>query len=141
MKEVALKLILGILAILGIILVSSLIVAVQISDAGHVPEHQAGKVVTCSEGLSWDANTEPDMASYLLSVGTTPGIYGADISVAHPSRPRVVVPCQTAGVVTDGQYYFVVEAMDLSGNISEPSDEFPFFLDKLPRRPIALDVN
>ncbi len=93
MKDVALKLILSILSILGIILAASLMVAV--SNAAHVPAHVDGKVVACSEGLSWDTNGEFDMSFYTVYVGTAPGFYSTPLTVPHNGLiVRHVVSCE-----------------------------------------------
>lgn len=77
--------------------------------------------------VSWDANTEPDLAGYRLYYGTAPGVYGTPIDVGNVTS--YLVTGLTAGVV----YYFAVTAYDTSGNESAKSTEvtlstliFPF---------------
>ncbi len=141
MREAALKLVLFVIAILGIVLIASLIAAVNFAGATHVPAHVAGKVTTCSEGLSWDANTEADMANYSVYLGSESGVYNLPVSAPHLPSQRIVFPCADAGATLEGQYYFVVSAKDTAGNESAITAEFPFFLDRIPETPSGLDVN
>jgi hypothetical protein len=74
---------------------------------------------TSSATLTWDPNTEPDLASYRIYRSTTPGVYGAALAT---------VPTGTTGYVATGlqmgtTYYFVVTAVDSSDNESQPSNE------------------
>ncbi|MGQ0666234.1 MAG: BACON domain-containing protein, partial [Nitrospiraceae bacterium] len=74
---------------------------------------------TSSAILAWNANTEPDIASYRIYRSTTPGVYGAALAT---------VPAGTVGYVATGlqvgtTYYFTVTAVDSSNNESSLSNE------------------
>ena len=71
--------------------------------------------------LEWDANTETDLAGYIVYWGTTSGVY---------SQASEVIPQGTEEFILDasrfpaGQtYFFAITALDLSGNESNPSNE------------------
>ena len=66
---------------------------------------------------TWSANTEPDLAGYLVLYGTESGKYTTEVDVKDTTR-------YVATDLIDGQeYFFVIKAYDFSGNKSEPSDE------------------
>lgn len=117
-----------------------------IATASHVPEHVTGKVTTCSEGISWDANTtDDDIAGYNMFWGTESGVYGTGLSVAHSAGARIVVPCSEAELVDKTQYYFTVNSEDNDKNVSAQAPELAFFLEfpdtTPPAVPGGLDVN
>lgn len=63
---------------------------------------------TNSAVLSWDANTEPDLAGYRVYYGTAPRAYQLSVDVGNT----------TTYVVTGlgaGAYYFAVTAYDNAG--------------------------
>ena len=67
---------------------------------------------------AWDANSEPDIAGYVLSYGTAPGIHDQTIDVGNiTSRQLTLNP---------GWYYFVVQAYNTVGLVSPPSVEVAF---------------
>jgi hypothetical protein len=67
--------------------------------------------------LSWDANTDPDLAGYNVYMGTQPGTYGGPISIGN-------ITSYTVGNLTGGRtYYFSLTAVDTSGNESLHSSE------------------
>jgi len=67
--------------------------------------------------LSWEANTDPDLAGYNVYMGTQPGVYGAPISIGNTTS-------YTVGNLTGGRtYYFSLTAVDTSGNESLHSSE------------------
>ena len=66
--------------------------------------------------LSWDPNTESDLAGYKAYVGTASGVYGSSIDVGN----------QTTYTITglgSGTFYFVVTAYNTSGIESVHSNE------------------
>lgn len=78
-------------------------------------------------GLSWDANTEPDLAGYRVYVGSASGQYGApkDVgNVTQVSREALALP--------DGVYFAAVTAYDQAGNESGFSNEVNFKVDQTP---------
>jgi fibronectin type 3 domain-containing protein len=74
---------------------------------------------TSSATLTWDANTEPDLASYRLYRSTTPGVYGAALATIPTGTTSYVA----AGLQVGTTYYFVVTAVDSADNESQPSNE------------------
>lgn len=79
------------------------------------PIRRSGSVVTV---ISWNANTEIDMDHYLVYRGTSSGVY--------TSSDRVVVgttSLNVLGLVEGNRYWFVVTAVDTSGNESTQSNE------------------
>lgn len=66
--------------------------------------------------LSWDANTESDLAGYKVYFGTAPGTYGSPIDAGNQTTYTVT------GLGT-GTFYFVVTAYNTSGAESNPSNE------------------
>ena len=72
---------------------------------------------TSSATLTWNANTESDLAGYKIYVGTVPGVYGPPTSVGN------VTTCQVPNLATGQTYYFSVTAVDTSGNESLYSNE------------------
>ena len=66
--------------------------------------------------LSWDPNTESDLAGYNVYFGTASGTYGSPVDVGN----------QTTYTVTglgSGTFYFIVTAYNSSGGESGPSSE------------------
>jgi hypothetical protein len=77
----------------------------------------AGQALAGGLLISWDANTEPDLAGYRIYYGTAPATYDQMIDVGKETS-RVIDNLQ------EGQtYYLVVTAYDLNGNESLPSAE------------------
>ncbi len=70
-----------------------------------------------SLSVSWNANTEPDLAGYYLKYGTESGVYTEQINVGN-------ITSHTVSGLTNGQrYYAVVSAYDLEMNESAHSAE------------------
>ncbi len=67
--------------------------------------------------LSWAANTESDLASYNVFMGTSPGTYGSGIAVG------TVVSYQATGLNAGTTYYFALKAVDAGSNESGLSSE------------------
>lgn len=68
--------------------------------------------------LAWDANTEADLAGYVVLVGPASRIYTRSISVG-PATPSVTVTGLTPGAT----YYFAVRALNAAGMLSALSNE------------------
>ena len=67
---------------------------------------------------SWNANSEPDLAGYLVYHGTFPGIYYESFDVPAPTTTKDITG------LTDYQiHYFAVSAYDTSANESGKSTE------------------
>jgi len=73
---------------------------------------EAGSVV-----LQWDANTEPDIAGYIVLYGTTSGVYTNQLDVHNVTTATVV------GLADCSRFYFVVRAYNTSGMQSANSVE------------------
>ena len=65
---------------------------------------------------SWDPNTEPDVAGYLLSYGTQPGEHLSTIDVGNVTTVQF-------NPEPGRRYYVVVRAYNFSGYLSEKSSE------------------
>jgi hypothetical protein len=74
---------------------------------------------TSSATLSWNPNTDSDLASYKIYVSTTPGVYGA--AVATVQQPATTY--SATGLNVGSTYYFIVTAVDSTGNESLRSNE------------------
>ena len=70
-----------------------------------------------SATISWDANSEPDLAGYKIYYGHSSGNYQSQIYVGNVTSHRLT------GVEEGQQYYFAVTAIDFSGNESNFSNE------------------
>ena len=80
----------------------------------------AGSVLGASVSLNWQANSEPDIAYYLVSWGTS--------SRQYSNTARATGTTYTVTNLEDAQtYYFAVQAVDRAGQKSEYSDEVSVF--------------
>ena len=87
--------------------------------------------------LSWDANTELDLAGYRVYVGQASGQYGSPIPLGKVTE----ISLASLGIVADGNYFVAMTAVDLAGNVSGFSVELPFVLDgTIPIAPVNLRV-
>ena len=101
----------------------STIISVTASGASNSPQQipvsltLSQPTTTGSAGLSWTANTEPDLAGYKVHIGTQSGLYNPPITLG-------TVTTYTATNLTSGKtYYFCVSAFDSAGNESLCSAE------------------
>ena len=74
---------------------------------------------TSSATLTWNANTESDLAGYKIYRATTSGGYGAPIATLQGNVTTFIA----SGLQLGTTYYFVVTAYDLAGNESPISNE------------------
>lgn len=74
---------------------------------------------TSSATLTWNANTDSDLAGYRIYRATAAGSYGAPLA----SLPAGTVTYQATGLQAGTTYYFVVTAFDTAGNESTYSNE------------------
>jgi fibronectin type 3 domain-containing protein len=72
-----------------------------------------------SATLTWNANTESDLAGYKVYRATASGAYGAPIATVL----RNVTTYQAIGLQFGTTYFFVVTAFDVAGNESAYSNE------------------
>ena len=85
--------------------------------------------------VSWNANTETDLAGYKVYAGTAPGQYGAPVDVGN-----VTAYTATLTPATGTTYYFALTAYDTSGNESVKSDEVSVYVPDVtpPAKPTGL---
>ena len=69
--------------------------------------------------LTWNANTESDLAGYKVYRATASGAYGAPIAAIPGGMTSYIV----TGLQFGTTYYFVVTAYDIAGNESAYSNE------------------
>ena len=103
----------------------STIITVAASGSANSPQQipvsltlsQPTTATTGSAGLSWTANTEPDLAGYKVYIGTQPGLYNPPITLGTTTT-------YTATNLASGKtYYFCISALDNAGNESPCSAE------------------
>jgi hypothetical protein len=73
--------------------------------------------------VSWDPNSEPDLAGYKIYHGTASGSYGNPVDVGNVTEHLMQVTPQYGTT-----YYFALTAYDTSGNESGYSDEASVFV-------------
>jgi hypothetical protein len=71
-------------------------------------------VANDSATVSWNANTESDLAGYLLSAGLFPGVYTFSVSLTFQTQYTV----QESQLNSDGLWYFALQSRDTSSNVS-----------------------
>jgi hypothetical protein len=74
---------------------------------------------TSSATLTWDPNTESDLAGYKIYQATASGAYGAALGTV----PAGTVTYQATGLSANTTYFFVITAYDDAGNESSFSNE------------------
>jgi hypothetical protein len=74
---------------------------------------------TSSATLTWNANTESDLAGYKVYRATASGAYGAPIATLQANVTSYIATGLQAGTT----YFFVVTAYDTTGNESAYSNE------------------
>ena len=70
--------------------------------------------------VTWNANTEADLAGYIVSYGTSSRNYPTSINAGRVTSATV------SGLTVGTTYYFAVKAVDTTGNQSGYSTEFAF---------------
>ena len=85
--------------------------------------------------VSWNPNTEPDLAGYRLYVGEASGQYGEPVDVGNVTGHVMEITPEYGAT-----YYFALTAYDTSGNESGYSDEASCFVpdDRAPEKPTGL---
>ena len=73
--------------------------------------------------LTWNANTESDLAGYKLYSGTAAGQYGAPIDMGKVTAYQMTITPSVGAT-----YYFALTAYDTSGNESVKSSEVSAFI-------------
>ena len=67
--------------------------------------------------MTWNANTESDLAGYRVYYGTSSRNYPNSISVGKVTSATI------SGLTIGTRYYFALKAVDTSGNLSGYSAE------------------
>jgi len=67
--------------------------------------------------VAWDANTEPDLAGYIVRYGTSSGVYASQVNVGNVTQYTL----QNLNV--GSTYYVVVQAYNQAGLVSGNSAE------------------
>ncbi len=79
-----------------------------------------------SVSLTWDANTEADLAGYKLHIASSPGMYTQTIDVGH------VTSFTVSNLISGETYYFALTAYDIFANESGFSTEIRKTVPKAP---------
>ena len=66
--------------------------------------------------VSWNPNTEPDLAGYIIYFTLYPGIYFQTVNIQNSGITSLLF--DRTNMSSDGTYYFAVSAYDTSGNQS-----------------------
>lgn len=83
----------------------------------------AGIAQAATVQVTWNPNTEPDLAGYKLYHGTASGQYGEPVDVGNVTGHVMEITPQYGAT-----YYFALTAYDTSGNESGYSDEASCFI-------------
>ena len=83
------------------------------------PAASSSTPTTASATVSWNANTEQDLAGYRIYVGTRSGSYGFAGPFEVSNRTSFTIPNLPVGAT----YFFAVSAFDTTGNESAKSAE------------------
>ena len=83
----------------------------------------AGIAQAATVQVTWNPNTEPDLAGYKIYYGTASGVYGDPIDVGNVTGHVMEITPQHGAT-----YYFALTAYDTSGNESGYSDEASCFI-------------
>ena len=83
----------------------------------------AGIAQAATINVSWNPNTEPDLAGYRLYVGEASGQYGEPVDVGNVTGHVMEITPEYGAT-----YYFALTAYDTSGNESGYSDEASCFI-------------
>ena len=95
----------------------------------------AGIAQAATVQVTWNPNTEEDLAGYRLYVGEASGQYGEPVDVGNVTGHVMEITPQHGAT-----YYFALTAYDTSGNESGYSDEAGWFVPDgvKPERPTGL---
>ena len=95
----------------------------------------AGIAQAATVQVTWNPNTEPDLAGYKIYYGTASGVYGDPIDVGNVTGHVMEITPQHGAT-----YYFALTAYDTSGNESGYSDEATCFVPDsgAPEKPTGL---
>ncbi len=102
------------------------VVPTSLSGAGNKGKGKGPPEKTFSLTLTWDANTEEDLAGYKVYVSSTSGDYGEPRAIVYPKKKkrRTLTPTyEVTEIQINTTYFFVVTAFDTVGNESAHSNE------------------
>jgi len=95
--------------------------AVELGITGDLPVSntvtQVAAVLVDPTRLEWNANVEPDLAGYLVLIGTAPGSYTKTVDVGNQTAYSL------SGLAAGSAYYLAVKAYNSAGLVSAPSAE------------------
>jgi fibronectin type 3 domain-containing protein len=77
-------------------------------------------VLSADVDLTWDQNTESDLAGYRIYHGTSSGNYDINIDIGNPTTYTV------SGLIEGETYYLALTAYDTSNNESGYSNEVSY---------------
>lgn len=83
----------------------------------------AGIAQAATVQVTWNPNTEPDLAGYKIYYGTASGVYGDPIDVGNVTGHVMEITPEYGAT-----YYFALTAYDTSGNESGYSAEATCFI-------------
>ena len=86
------------------------------------PARAAGPVLHQDCLLTWNANSEPDLAGYRVYLGRVSSLLDRRKDVGK----RTSIRCSDIGAAANGVWFGVVTAYDVDGNESLPSQVMPF---------------
>ena len=127
--------------ILGLLFCLALVILVW---AGGLTLFPSAPVLTISDnasGLSWEANTEEDLAGYLLAYSVNDVDYGEECLIDVGNVLAFAFEALPADIMIDGNKIdFVLHAYDLSALRSAASNEvgISFLLNTPPEAPAGL---
>ena len=77
----------------------------------------ATHALAATVSMSWNANTDNDLAGYRVYYGTASGSYSYSLDAGNATTVEI------GDLIADTTYYFIVTAYDISGNESDPAEE------------------
>ncbi len=100
------------------------IITVTASGASNSPRQipvslTLSATVAGTASLTWNANTDSDLAGYKVYQGTSSGTYTAPVATI----PKVTTSYTVTGLQTGTTYFFIITAYDSAGNESLHSNE------------------
>ena len=88
----------------------------------------AASVAAVPLTLAWDRNTETDVVGYLVSYGTSPGVYTTTQDAGNNTTISI------DGLTRGRTYYFIVRAVSDTGGVSGPSNEVSYVVPMYPQQ-------
>ena len=100
------------------------IITVTASGSTNTPQQipvsfTLSATVASTASLTWNANTDTDLAGYKVYKGTSSGTYTAPVATI----PKGTTSYTATGLQTGTTYFFIITAYDNAGNESLHSNE------------------